>query len=53
MFVDDINIIYVVSIIVDFENVVNLELRKFNCWFVINRLSFNVVKIEFMVIGLN
>jgi len=50
---DDTNITYAASAIADLENVVNSELRKLICWLIINRLSLNVAKTEFMVIELN
>ena len=53
MFAGDTNITYAASAIADFENVVNSELRKLICWLVINGLSLNVAKTEFMVIELN
>ena len=38
---------------IDVENVVNLELRNLQRWLITNRLSLNIAKTEFMVIGSN
>ena len=35
----------------DLENAVNLELRNLELWLITNRLSPNIAKTEFMVIG--
>ena len=37
----------------DLENAVNLELRSLQRWLIKNRLSLNLAKTEFMVIGSN
>ena len=37
----------------DLENAVNLELRNLQRWLIANRLSLNIAKTEFMVIGSN
>lgn len=39
MFADDTNITLAASALVDIANVMNSELRNFNCWLVANRLS--------------
>ena len=33
------------------ENAINSELNNLNCWLKANRLSLNIIKTEFMVIG--
>ena len=38
---------------IDLENTVNLELRNLQRWLITNRLSINIAKTEFMVIGSN
>ena len=38
---------------IDLENAVNLELRNLQRWLITNRLSLNIAKTEFMVIGSN
>ena len=37
----------------DLENAVNLELRNLQRWLITSRLSLNIAKTEFMVIGSN
>ena len=53
MFADDTNITFAASTMADLENVINSELRNLNCWLVTNKLSLNIAKTEFMVIGSN
>ena len=53
IFADDTNITFASSTMIDLENTVNLELRNLQRWLITNRLSFNIAKIEFMVIGSN
>ena len=43
----------VVSTLIDVENVLNSELRSLSQWLISNKLSLNVAKTEFMVIGSN
>ena len=38
---------------IDLENAVNLELRNLQRWLITNRLSLNIAKTEFKVIGSN
>ena len=38
---------------IDLENAVNLELRNLQRWLITNRLSLNIAKTEFIVIGSN
>ena len=33
------------------QNVINSEFKKLDSWLITNRLSLNIVKTEFMVIG--
>ena len=37
----------------DLQNAVNLELRNLQRWLIANKLSLNIAKTEFMVIGSN
>ena len=53
IFTDDINITFAVSTMIDLENTVNFELRNLERWLITNRLSLNIAKTEFMVIGSN
>ena len=53
MFADDTNITFAASTMADLENVINSELRNLNCWLFTNKLSLNIAKTEFMVIGSN
>ena len=51
MFADDTNIIISGSSLADLEQETNSELRNLHCWLKANKLSLNVAKTEFMVIG--
>ena len=51
MFSDDTSISYASDSTEEVQNVINLELKSLNDWLVANRLSLNIVKTEFMVIG--
>ena len=51
MFADDTNITISGSSLADLEQNVNLELLNLHCWLKANKLSLNVAKTEFMVIG--
>ena len=53
IFADDTNITFAASTLIDLENAVNLELRNLQRWLITNRLSLNIAKTEFMVIGSN
>ena len=53
MFADGTNTTFAASSMADLENVINSELRNLNCWLVTNKLSLNIAKTEFMVIGSN
>ena len=53
IFADDTNITFTASTMTDLENAVNLELRNLQRWLIANRLSLNIAKTEFMVIGSN
>ena len=53
MFADDTNITFAASTLSDLENGLNSELRSLNIWLISNKLSLNVAKTEFMVIGSN
>ena len=51
MFADDPSISYEANTLVDLENVINSQLKKLSCWLKANKLSLNLAKTEFMVIG--
>ena len=53
MFADDTNITFAASTLTDLEKGLNSELRSLNIWLISNKLSLNVAKTEFMVIGSN
>ena len=53
MFADDTNITFAASTLIDLEKGLNTELRSLNQWLISNKLSLNVAKTEFMVIGSN
>jgi hypothetical protein len=49
LFADDTNLFYTGNNIDDMCNVVSLELDKLNVWFMVNKLSLNVKKTNFML----
>ncbi|CAB4007833.1 Hypothetical predicted protein, partial [Paramuricea clavata] len=51
MFADDTNISYAANTIAELENVINSELKKLKSWLEANKLSLNIAKTEFMIIG--
>ena len=51
MFADDTDITFAASVLIDLENGLNSELRSLNLRLISNKLSLNVAKTEFMVIG--
>ena len=51
MFADDTTITISGSSLADLEQETNLELLNLHCWLKANKLSLNVAKTEFMVIG--
>ena len=53
IFADDTNITFTASTMTDLENAVNLELRNLQRCLITNRLSLNIAKTEFMIIGSN
>ena len=53
MFDDDTNITFAASTLIDLEKGLNTELRSLNQWRISNKLSLNVAKTEYMVIGSN
>ena len=53
MFADDTNITFAASTLTDLEKGLNSELRSLDIWLISNKLSLNVAKTEFMVIGSN
>ena len=52
MFADDTNITYSSNNPTDLENLMNSSLVNLNRWLIANKLSLNIAKTEFMVIGL-
>ena len=50
-FADDTNISILGRTLADLEPMINPELVNLNCWLKANRLSLNVAKTEFMIIG--
>ena len=51
MFADDTNISYSSNNPTDLENLMNSSLVNLNRWLIANKLSLNIAKTEFMVIG--
>jgi hypothetical protein len=51
MYADDTNISFQSSNLSDLEEIMNTELSSLNIWLNANRLSLNITKTEFMVIG--
>ena len=51
MFADDTNISFSGKTLTELENRMNNELVKVKAWLETNRLSLNVAKTEFMVVG--
>ena len=53
IFTDDTYITFAASTMTGLEVAVNFELRNLQRWLITNRLSLNIAKTEFMVIGSN
>ena len=51
MFADDTSVSYATDSIEELQNVINSELKSLHSWLITTRLSLNIVKTEFMVIG--
>ena len=51
LFADDTNILYSDANAKNLNNVVNTELDKLNTWFIINKLSLNVSKTNYIIFG--
>ena len=51
MFADDTNISYAANTLSELENVINSEFKNLKCWLEANKLSLNIAKTEFMIIG--
>ena len=51
MYADDTNISFQSSNLTDLEDNMNNELSSLNSWLIANRLSLNIAKTEFMIIG--
>jgi hypothetical protein len=52
MFADDTNISYAANTLSELENVINtIRIKKLKYWLEANKLSLNIAKTEFMIIG--
>jgi hypothetical protein len=51
MFADDTSVSYASNSAEELQNVINSELESLNKWLITNKLSLNIVKTEFMIIG--
>ena len=51
MLTDDTNVSLASSTLFELENVLNQELQNLNIWLKVNKLSLNIAKTEFMIIG--
>ena len=51
MYADDTNVTFAASDMLGLETQINTELKSINLWLKANKLSLNVAKTEFMVIG--
>ena len=51
MFADDTSVRYASNSAEELQNVINSELESLNKWLITNKLSLNIVKTEFMIIG--
>ena len=49
LFADDTNIYYEAESIKKLETVINKELRKLDTWLIVNRLSLNIAKTNFLI----
>ena len=51
MFADDTNVSLASTTLHELENVLNQELQNLNIWLKVNKLSLNIAKTEYMIIG--
>ena len=51
MFADDTSVSYASNSVEELENIMNSALKNLYSWLTTNRLSLNIVKTEFMIIG--
>ena len=51
MFADDTSVSYASHSLDEIQNVINSELKNLNSWLIANRVSLNITKTEFMIIG--
>ena len=49
LFADDTNIYYEAESMKKLETVINKELRKLDTWLIVNRLSLNIAKTNFLI----
>lgn len=52
MYVDDMYLIFLSNDIIVIDEILNWDFELVNNWFVFNKFILNVIKIEFMLIGL-
>ena len=51
IYADDTNICFKSKNLVELQDCMNTELKSLNTWLEVNKLSLNIAKTEFMVIG--
>ena len=51
MLADDTSVSYASDSLDEIQNVINSDLKNLNSWLIANRLSLNITKTEFMIIG--
>jgi hypothetical protein len=51
MFADDTNISIAANSVTELEKIINSDLKNLHQWLLANRLSLNIAKTEFMIIG--
>ena len=49
LFADDTNIYYEADNLVNLESTINKELKKLRIWLIVNRLSLNIDKTNFVI----
>ena len=51
MFADETSVSYAPNYVEELENIMDCDLKNLNSWLATNRLSLNIVKTEFVIIG--
>ena len=51
MFADDTSVSLAASTLQELENALNQALQNLNIWLKVNKLSLNIAKTEYMIIG--